>query len=70
VAAVGEAVDAAVAAVGEVAAAYSNLGADLSPTQREELAGPVVASIIISQVGGAAVAAANAGGTRPGNRKG
>ena len=70
VAAVGEAVDAAVAAVGEVAAAYANLGADLSPAQREEMAAPVVASIIISQVGGAAVAAANAAGTRPGHRKG
>ena len=70
VAAVGEAVDAAVAAVGEAVAAYANLGADLSPAQREELAGPVVASVIISQVGGAAVAAANAGGTRPGHRKG
>lgn len=70
VAAVGEAVDAAVAAVGEVAAAYANLGADLSPAQREEMAAPVIASVIISQVGGAAVAAANAGGTRPGHRKG
>jgi hypothetical protein len=70
VAAVGEAVDAAVAVVGEVAAAYANLGADLSPAEREEMAAPVVASIIISQVGGAAVAAANAAGTRPGHRKG
>jgi hypothetical protein len=67
---VGEAVDAAVAAVGEVAAAYANLGADLSPAQREEMAAPVVASIIISQVGGAAVAAANAAGTRSTHRKG
>ena len=60
VAAVGEAVDAAVqavgaavAVVGETAERFTKLGADLTPQQKEELAIPVVAGVIVSSVGGA-----------------
>ena len=69
VAAVGQAVDAAVAAVAEVGAKFARLGTDLTPQQREELAAPVVASVIISQVGGA-IAAASVQGSGPRSRKG
>ncbi len=69
VAAVGEAVDAAVAAVGEAAAKVARLGTDLTPEEREKMAAPVVASVIISQVGGA-IAAASVQGSGPRSRKG
>lgn len=43
----------AIAAVGKTAERFTKLGADLTPQQREELAIPVVAGVIVSSVGGA-----------------
>lgn len=69
VAAIGETVDAAVAAVVEVGAKFARLGTDLTPEEREKMAAPVVASVIISQVGGA-IAAASVQGSGPRTGKG
>jgi hypothetical protein len=52
-----------------VGAKFARLGTDLTPEQREKLAAPVVASVIISQVGGA-IAAASVQGSGPRSRKG
>jgi hypothetical protein len=43
----------AVAVVGKTAERFTKLGADLTPQQKEELAIPVVAGVIVSSVGGA-----------------
>ena len=66
---VGEAVDAVIGEIGKTAERFSKLGSDLSPAEREKLAAPVVAAVIISQVGGA-VAAASAAASRPNSRRG
>ena len=57
VALAGEAVAAVTEAIGEAAAFVANLGADVTPAQREEVRKVVLPAIIISQVAQAAAAA-------------
>jgi hypothetical protein len=60
VAVVGEAVDAAVEAIGEAAAFVGNLGSELTPGEKQQAAATIIPAIVISQVASIAVASAAA----------
>ena len=65
---VADTVSATMETVGKAAEAVVNLGNDLTPEKKKEMAVPVIGGVIIAQVGGAA-AASSARGSGQGTRK-